>query len=175
MANDDSSAVLSDDGVYRYSLTRRVGPGGRRACFVMLNPSTADATEDDPTIRRCKSFAAAMGCGWLDVVNLFAFRATKPADLPLALSVRRGPENIEHQKAAVLGAHRVVCAWGANRHAKAEGTCFLNWLAAWEIEPFALGFTKSMAPRHPLFIPAVATPVSMTTPVARLTKTGTVE
>ena len=47
----------------------------------MLNPSTADATEDDPTIRACMAFAERWECGWLDVVNLYAFRATDPADL----------------------------------------------------------------------------------------------
>src|SRR5689334_20041621 len=71
------SAVLSPCGLYRYRLTRRWGDGPA-LLFVMLNPSTADATEDDPTIRRCTGFAKREGMPAIEVVNLFAWRATDP-------------------------------------------------------------------------------------------------
>ena len=76
----ERNAVISACGRYRYLLTRRVGPGTRAVTFIMLNPSTADATRDDPTIRRCIGFARSWGIGGVDVVNLFAFRATEPRD-----------------------------------------------------------------------------------------------
>ena len=74
-------ATISEDGLYRYALSRTwEGPIWSLA-FIMLNPSTADATEDDPTIRKCIGFAQRNGCNAIEVVNLFAFRATDPNDL----------------------------------------------------------------------------------------------
>src|SRR5689334_16488446 len=74
------AASISECGRYRYSLHRWWG-AGERLYFVMLNPSTADAEVDDPTIRRCMGFARTLGFDGIGVVNLYAFRATKPADL----------------------------------------------------------------------------------------------
>ena len=71
------TAWISECGRYRYSLTRRFADG-LDLVFVMLNPSTADADKDDPTIRRCCGFADRMGFGGIIVVNLFALRAAAP-------------------------------------------------------------------------------------------------
>lgn len=79
-----SGAVFSGDEVYRYVLWRTWDKSLDAVRFVALNPSTADAHIDDPTIRRCKSFAARWGFGGLEMVNLFAYRATRPADLRAA-------------------------------------------------------------------------------------------
>ena len=76
------TAWMSRDNVHRYQLTRRWRASGPLCVFIMLNPSTADALDDDPTIRRCIGFARREQCAGLIVVNLFAYRATKPADLP---------------------------------------------------------------------------------------------
>lgn len=84
-----TSASISGD--YRYRLGR-AWAGGPTCTFIMLNPSTADADQDDPTIRRCVGFAKALGCGALEVVNLYAYRATNPRDL-LRQDERVGPEN----------------------------------------------------------------------------------
>ena len=74
-------AVVSDDGLYRYILTRTWDRSLPALVFCMLNPSTADATVDDPTIRKCIGFAQRLGYGGIIVVNLFAYRATKPREL----------------------------------------------------------------------------------------------
>ena len=87
-------AVLSDCGTYRYRLWRKWGCGSP-LLFVMLNPSTADAEVDDATIRRCLGFADAHGFGELEVVNLYAYRATDPADLKRA-GYPVGPDNDAH-------------------------------------------------------------------------------
>lgn len=79
-----SSAVIDRTGKYRYSLVREWNPDLPRALFVMLNGSTADATQDDPTLRRCIGFSRAWGYGSLEVVNLFGYRTTFPQELKQA-------------------------------------------------------------------------------------------
>ena len=85
-----TGAVISDCGNYRYLLTREISEPlfsrGPACCFVMLNPSTADAQQDDPTGRRCMGFARREGCVGLSVVNLYGLRATKPASYGLPLT-----------------------------------------------------------------------------------------
>jgi hypothetical protein len=117
----------------------------------MLNPSTADASKDDPTIRRCIGFATREGFGGIIVVNLFAFRATKPEALKDAADPI-GPENLAHLQllatSAAAGATPLLCAWGAGRdasHAKAA-------LAAAHL--VCLGRTADGSPRHPLYVKA---------------------
>lgn len=155
---EPSSAVLSEDGIYRYSLDRTWQHGGPRALFVMLNPSTADAHLDDPTIRRCKGFALALGCTGVTVVNLYAYRATKPADLWRAEDPV-GPENDEHL-ADTLTSWRdlgwpVIGAWGAN----AEPERVRDVLRLVDgIEWTALSVTAGGMPGHPLYISGAARP-----------------
>ncbi|TMF61888.1 MAG: DUF1643 domain-containing protein, partial [Chloroflexi bacterium] len=67
-------ATFSADRRYRYRLWRRWDGARPVVAFVMLNPSTADARRDDPTIRRCIGFAKSWGFGGVEVVNLFAYR-----------------------------------------------------------------------------------------------------
>lgn len=144
-------ADLSDDGLYRYRLTRRWGPHAMLP-FVMLNPSTADAEQDDPTIRRCVSFAQAHGHHGIGVWNLYAFRATKPADCFRAADPV-GPEN-DHRLRELLQAAAsadipVVAAWGANaRQDRVDEV--LSWPYAGQFHH--LGLTNKGIPRHPLML-----------------------
>ena len=151
----DGAAVFSRCGRYRYSLTRAWGTAPP-ATFVMLNPSTADATKDDPTIRRCRGFARDWGCGGLVVVNLYAYRATKPADM-LAAADPVGPLNDVTLRAAAEEAWirnaPLVVAWGAN--ARPERAAAASGLIG-QFGPDALGVTKAGQPRHPLYLPAAA-------------------
>jgi hypothetical protein len=156
-----SYARLSDDGVYRYTLGRRwvTDWEAPAAVFVMLNPSTADAEVDDPTIRRCISFAKAFECGALHVVNLYAYRATKPADLWRA-DDPIGPDNDEILRetfrAAAQEDRPVVAAWGANAEPlRAQFVAVLAGAAGVQLQ--ALGVTRDGAPRHPLYLRADAT------------------
>ena len=111
----ERATVISKCGAYRYSLTRKWSDAPNLP-FVMLNPSTADAKEDDPTIRRCIGFARREGAGGLIVANLYALRAPSPEALWSARDPL-GPENL--QTLAGLAAQAVdqslpiVCAWGA--------------------------------------------------------------
>jgi len=155
------SAVLSADGLYRYSLVRRWAHDGRPpAQFIMLNPSTADADIDDPTIRRCVGFARALDTAGIVVVNLYAYRATKPADLWKAADPV-GPDANVHiasvaSRAASTGAP-LIAAWGANARPDRVAEV-LRIIAAHGAVLTALGVTKAAAPRHPLYLPATARP-----------------
>lgn len=155
-------AIISDDGVYRYALVREGfslknseahGIPTRTVSFIMLNPSTADAKEDDPTIRRCMGFAAKWGYEKLVVGNLFAYRATKPTDLPDDLDEAIGPNNIEWLRHIVHESEMVVAAWGASKKAAARAE-ELNFT----VPLYCLGTTKSGAPRHPLYVPGEQPP-----------------
>ena len=146
-----AGAVLSEDGTYRYHLWRQWGPDGcERVVFVMLNPSTADATVDDPTIRRCIGFARREGMDRLDVVNLYAYRATNPDDLLVAPDPV-GPENYWHLQRVIHAAPMVVAAWGAWRDSRRDCPPMPNVLAI-AGHMHCLGTTKSGAPRHPLYV-----------------------
>lgn len=107
-------AVFSADTIYRYRLSRTWGSSGTHATWIMLTPSTADALEDDPTIRRCVAFTKAWGLDGLVVVNLFALRATDPR----ALARHRdpvGPANDQFIREALHPWSVPVAAWGAHR------------------------------------------------------------
>lgn len=147
-------AVVSPCGVYRYRLTRVWDTGLPRLLWVMLNPSTADAAQDDPTIRKVTGFTRRAGYGGFDVLNLASFRATDPkalmtrakADLPL-----NGPDVRTHRDAAYASCAAVVVAWGANRAVDGcPGRLF--WLRSHK-PVLCLGVTKDGHPRHPLYVP----------------------
>lgn len=155
----DRGAELSDDGRYRYLLWRRWDMTKPRAVFIMLNPSTADANVDDPTIRKCCGFARRWNMGGLRVVNLFAYRATVPADMWNA-DDPIGDEFDQHIWRAMDAPHgRHVAAWGADKRAdrQARRVRSIFWDAG--VTLFALRLTKGRRPQHPLFVPYDATPV----------------
>jgi len=111
IGNPISSAVISVDGIYRYQLSRIWDEKLPQVMFIMLNPSTADAEKDDPTIRRCKSFAKSWGFGGIRVGNLFAYRSTDPKEI-LQCSNPIGEENKRHIDKMAAKCELVICAWG---------------------------------------------------------------
>lgn len=145
------TAHISPCGLYRYRLTREWSDTAPLP-FVMLNPSTADADLDDPTIRRCMGFARREGAGGIVVVNQFAFRATDPDALRTAADPH-GPENdaalAEAAREAAAAGMPIVCAWGthggrSNRH--------ITIIQASGVRLVCLGVTKDGHPRHPLYV-----------------------
>lgn len=154
----EENAVISDCGRYRYRLTRDLSPNPRTATFILLNPSTADATNDDPTIRRCLGFARRWGCGRLAVLNLFAFRATDPSEMKRA-DDPVGPDNqawFERTLIDDLSIGPVVCGWGVHGEFMEQDRVVLGWLQVLGVQPHALGTTKDGHPRHPLYLPGDA-------------------
>ena len=153
----EADAIVSDCGRYRYLLTRSWGEG-ERLPIVMLNPSTADATVDDPTIRRCMAFALRDGYAGIEVANLYALRATRPSALATAKDPE-GPENPDHIQALALrhAGKKILCAWGASQYAQpAHVRGVFNLLGGYQAERCCLGETAKGAPRHPLYVPGTA-------------------
>ena len=156
------SALISPCGRYRYRLSRRWGEGGV-LLFVMLNPSTADADKDDPTIRRCVNLARSWGHSALVVANVYGYRATKPADLVAAAEAGEdtyGPGNLASLQ-QVLRADLVVAAWGANlTHDRIPGTIqkAVAKNGGHGVLFHHVGRTQGGIPRHPLYVKASTRP-----------------
>lgn len=155
------SSVISDDGFYRYEL-RRTWADEPPMTFVMLNPSTADASKDDPTIRRCVGFAKREGCGGIVVVNLFALRVTRPVHLfdGTIPADPCGEYNLSFVKRALDAAEAcdgpVVVAWGAHKDVGRSEVYqdLLNWEFPYINPLLCLGTTQDNWPRHPLYVRA---------------------
>lgn len=145
-----SSAVYSNCEQFRYELTRCWGKG-RRLSYVMLNPSTASETRNDPTVERCERRARAMGFDAFRVVNIFAFRATHPKDLKQADDAI-GLKNNQFPISAANWADMVLCAWGAHGAHQKRGAEVEALLRSQDCDLWHLGLTKSGAPRHPLYV-----------------------
>ena len=143
-----SVALYSPCETYRYRLTRRWGDGPALA-FIMLNPSTADERKNDPTIARCETRALDLGFDALDILNLFAFRATAPTDLKRATDPE-GPENAGLLRDAASDAGCIVAAWGVHGAFRGQDQRALSWLEGLPL--WALGETKEGHPRHPLYV-----------------------
>ena len=143
----DRGADLSPCGQYRYRLWRIWDRARPTVLFIGLNPSTADAEQDDPTVRRCIGFAKEWGFGGIEVANLFAFRATDPAKL-LTAADPVGQDNDAWLARLRSGSPAAVAAWGAHPLARTRA----NAIGA-SLRPLAsLGVTKDGAPRHPLYV-----------------------
>jgi len=104
-------AIISDCGLYRYRLERPDVFGDFATAVIMVNPSTADATRDDATIRKLIGFRNRKGWGHLIVGNLFAYRATDVRELS-GVADPVGPQNDEYLHEIFRAVHRVVFAWG---------------------------------------------------------------
>lgn len=146
-----SIAVYSDCESYRYGLTREWQPGGRRALFVMLNPSTATEVQNDPTVERCERRARALGFGAFRVTNIFAYRATDPKVMR-AVADPVGPGNDAAIAEGADWAHQVICAWGSHGAHLNRGAAVEAVLRATTKPLFHLGLTQAGAPKHPLYI-----------------------
>lgn len=151
-------AELSADGEHRLVLGRQWSADLPLVAFIGLNPSTADATSDDPTVRRCVGFARAWGFGGLLLANLFTFRAADPRVLaacktPLTFGADHALRDVGLQASLVIeawGAHAMASSTGRDRHVRA--------LLAGRAPRAVLGLTQDGAPRHPLYAPAETVP-----------------
>ncbi|WP_170785127.1 DUF1643 domain-containing protein [Ruegeria lacuscaerulensis] len=146
-----STAVYSDCEKYRYSLTRMWDAGGRKALFVMLNPSTATEVQNDPTVERCERRARALGFGAFQVTNIFAWRDTDPRKMRAATDPV-GPANDAAILDGVNWADQVIAAWGTHGEHLDRGPAVETLLRGTGHPLFHLGLTKAGHPKHPLYI-----------------------
>lgn len=148
----DKLATLSADGRYRYTLTRIWRVDYPLLVVCMLNPSTADAYVDDPTIQRLTQIGWDWGFGGLLVVNLYAFRSSSPAAM-LATPDPVGPANeaaiSESLHYAGMTSGVALVAWGNNAHPN-RVEAFTRWAGARLVRLVCLGTTQSGAPKHPM-------------------------
>lgn len=148
-----SDALLSADGLYRYSLERRWGDG-LTVSWIMLNPSTAGVEEDDPTIRRVMEFSDSWGYAGIIVVNLFAFRASDPKDLQANTITRNvGVECDRQVGSALRHSDLAIAAWGTSPRSIVGGVRRVNEVvtmaANLDVDLYCLGMTADGSPRHP--------------------------
>lgn len=157
-------ALFSDDMTMRYRLARsligsrlddvpeRDEPKAERCVFVMLNPSTADAFQLDPTVNECRKRALSLGADVLEVVNLFALRSPHPVDLRKRAFGFRGDDQVNNDAIikACTGAAWVIAAWGNHGALDHRDLTVFNMLRALGIKLHHLGLTADGYPKHPL-------------------------
>jgi hypothetical protein len=147
-----STATFSDCRRYRYTLTRTWDWDLPQINFLMLNPSTADDVDNDPTVERCERRARMWNYGGLIVTNLFAFRSTDPAYMKAALDPV-GPDNDAAIVAAATDAQLVVCAWGKDGLHLGRGDVIRKRLSMFT-PLYCLRISEStQQPWHPLYLP----------------------
>ena len=158
-ANIQRSAILSIDQRYRYRLTRWWSESLPWVTYLMLNPSTADAFSDDPTIKKCIGFADAWGFGGIEVVNLFALRSTDPLGL-LSDPNPNGPDYMTHLLDTVKKAKLLIAAWGCESTLKRSPilqkrpAAVLSTIRTLrpDLPIECLGMSKTGNPYHPLML-----------------------
>lgn len=155
-------AIISDCGQYRYRLERHALSGAGAIAWIMVNPSTADATDDDATIRKVIGFSERLGAGWLIVGNKFAYRSKDVTDLRVPTDPK-GPENDDHLRQIMQDAGTVIVAWGPL--AKLPKELRRRWYTVCRIadevgrDLMCLGTAQDGHPRHPLML-AYDTPLT---------------
>ena len=148
---------------YRYSLERQWQRGEGRVLFIGLNPSTADHRRDDPTIRRCVNFAHEWGFAAVQVVNLFAYRATYPADLKAAADPV-GKRNNYWLRRSHRQADLTVACWGNDGQFQDRAAQVLDMLD----DLYCLQVNQSRQPAHPLYQRADVSPQPLSQLLAEL-------
>ncbi|MGA7935930.1 MAG: DUF1643 domain-containing protein [Kovacikia sp.] len=163
-----TGAILDPTKTYRYSLWREWDSRAPRVGFVMLNPSRADASVDDPTLRRCLGFARSWGYGSLEVVNLFAYRTPNPYEL-CQVADPIGIENDFYLASLNQRVQQIILAWGNWGTLYNRNQAAIALLATQEV--YCLGLTKLGNVKHPLYLKRDTKPVAFSIAIASLIRT----
>jgi hypothetical protein len=140
---------------YRYMLWRQaIDTQEKQVTWIMLNPSTADENVLDPTLRRCWSFTSQWGFNRMEIVNLFAYRATKPRGMRAqGVASAVGYHNDWFIRDSAIRAQLVMCAWGLGGKFGNRAASVVAMLSGLRIPLHYLRLTKDGAPGHPLYLP----------------------
>lgn len=144
-------AIFDRDRKFRYCLVRNFEKGNLDIGFIMLNPSTADHNENDPTIRRCIDIAKKLNAKKLYVLNLFAFRSTKPEGLK-STNDPTGPNNDYYLKQSIEKMDKIVVAWGGKGGLNNRSNDVRDLLINYKHKVFVLKIIKDNEPHHPLYL-----------------------
>lgn len=151
-------AIIDQSGKYRYSLERCWGSDISNVVnFILLNPSTADATRDDPTVKACIAFAKGWGFDALIITNLFAYRVTQPSEMKVC-NDPYGSENEAYLKQIAKKSKKVVIAWGNHGSHCDRDKEVLKMLSPIQ-KLYCLGITKIGHPKHPLYVSRDTEPI----------------
>jgi hypothetical protein len=153
----EKGAIISECKRYRYQLWRIWDRTQPKVLFIMLNPSTANAEKDDPTIKRCISFAKSWGYGGLYVGNLFAYRSTDPKGLLVAEDIG-GTDGLNHWIQMSNLSESVICAWG-NSSLIQKLKPRLELLKTLDKPLFCIQTSKDGTPKHPLYLKMKQKPI----------------
>lgn len=171
MHYEEATACLSPCGRYRYRLTRLWDYDKPGVLFILLNPSTADARQDDPTVRRCVGMAREWDCGIMWIVNLFALRATNPRELLTDPAEAVGPKNDVYINNALTcfdaRGDYIVCGWGnwgSHKLLRPRRDDVLRMLPVADTN--CLAITSTGDPKHPLYCKSALGPVSYEFPAS---------
>jgi hypothetical protein len=160
----ERKTIFSFDRLYRYTLWREWDVGSLTGCsddlpnshaylmVIGLNPSTADETKDDPTIRKCIGFAKRWGYGALCMTNLFAWRSTDPRQMKFA-ERPIGEDNQHHLLSCAYEAGMVLAAWGAHGKHMHQDLTVGDWLREIGTQLYCLKKNADGSPMHPLYVP----------------------
>lgn len=169
---NERQTIFSEDRVYRYTLWREWDIDLMTGCaddslnhqsyvqFIGLNPSTADETLDDPTIRRCIGFSKAWGYGAMCMTNLFAFRATDPKVMK-SVENPVGEDNQHHLLDISSKAGVVIAAWGNHGTYRCMDLTVKQWLGSIGVQLMCLRKSKDGNPVHPLYLPKDLKPIPL--------------
>lgn len=149
------TAIISPCGLYRYRLEREVQEEGKVFAFFGINPSTADASVDDATVRKWRGFAQRNGCRKFIVGNVFSYRATDVRELGSVLDAQ-GPEHHAHLAAIIRDADVLVPCWGSSLKVPSSmrwriGAMMADLMLSWK-PVLHFGVTASGDPKHPLML-----------------------
>lgn len=147
-------AEFSECRTWRYALWRIWDESKGCVMFIGLNPSTANENDDDPTVRRCINFARDWGYGGIYMMNIFAFRATDPRVMRLAVDPI-GPENDHYLYIYHEASDISIASWGNNGVYLKRGEFVANSLA----HLHCFGLTKGGHPKHPLYLKTDLKPI----------------
>lgn len=160
-AGDNRSAIFSPCRKWRYHLQHVWDANHANLIWLLLNPSTADEVQNDPTVERCERRARMWGFGGVEVYNIFAYRATDPANM----KAQRDPVGVDNDKWMMKFAEKsrqttAIIGWGEHGKHLGRGQFVLDLLREQGAALHALKINASGHPKHPLYIGYKQTPIA---------------